>query len=189
MSYYDDDDYIPSLLFAMFIAEVFFTIACCMCCSGEGLIFIGSLRIIAGLVMAIEYEQFSPLIISIIAGILWINAGLRKQIEERNRAQAILQSARSERREQQVPSENRTTTQRGSRYVSVLTEARLVEEQCHARDGHEDERIVSETGGTTLDIRFGGDAGIRTEAFEICGSADDNLERGMAKFEKFQDTN
>ena len=84
MSYYDDDDAILSLLLVIIIAEVFFTVACCMCCSGEGLIFIGSLKIIAGCVMAIADEQFSTLILSISSGILWINVGKRR-IEEKKK--------------------------------------------------------------------------------------------------------
>ena len=188
------------------VINVVMAVTFCVCCIGEGLVTIGILTIVASFLMLEKGSEYIPLSFgSFVAGMFWIAFGKNKI----NKQRALLAAAREvDRRAARSPAAvNISVVQhaegsrrdqvhlapRTRRYMPVATaEARLFED--------DQTKVSNVTYSRTVPpvempvITFGGGLDMAAsssnlQSFEILdGNREDNLERGMEKFEKFQDT-
>ena len=73
MSYYDDEDDLSTLMI-MLMFEILSTMMCCLLCPGEGLVFIGIMKIFLGLATGASTGDTS-FFASAAGGLIWIRVG------------------------------------------------------------------------------------------------------------------
>jgi len=197
----------------LLVISVVMTVSFCVCCIGEGLVTIGILKVVASfLILGMGSEYATSAFVSFAAGLIWIAAGKNKINTQRarlaamregnrraispdavNSAQAVVQNTEGSRRDQ-VPRTQQRRSRGGSHYTSVATKAHLVlvDDQInpsniiYARTVPPVETMPGITFGGNLDMVA---PSSNLQSIEIDDNQEDNLERGMEKFEKFQDTN